>query len=133
MSFVLDVTSMITYLSDLPGSDIVEEILENAANGKARVYVNYITLSELYQVIGLEFSVRKANEIVATVKRWPVSLIPVEEGVALTAGRLAAEEEISLLDAIAVATAMDLGAALVTTNRRIGEIFDDTIILSERT
>ncbi len=133
MSFVLDVTAIITYLSDLRGSDLIEEMFERASEGKAEIYVNYLTLAELYQVIGSEYTTKKANEAVIAVKRWPINLIPVDEAIALSAGRIAVQSGLSIQDAVVVATAMDRDAAVVTSNPKIGEFFEDTIVLeSER-
>ncbi len=129
MSFVLDVTAIITYLSDLDGADLIEEMLDRASEGKAKVFVNCLTLAELYQVIVREYTTKKANESVIAVKRWPVNLVPVDEGIALSAGRIAAQSGLPIQDAVVVATAMDKDGAVVTSNPRIGEFFDDTIVL----
>ncbi|GEM_PF-3909007 len=129
MSFVLDITAIITYLSDLKGADLLEEILEKASKGKARIYVNCLTISELYHVIGSEYTTKKANETVAAVKKWPISLVPLDEGIALSAGRIAVESGVSLQDAVVIATAMDKDAAVVTSNQKIAEFFEDTIVL----
>ena len=131
MSFVLDSSAVLTYLSDLPGSDLLDEILDNANSGKVKVYISYLTISELYYIIGSEFSPRKANDAIAAVKRWPVTFVPVDESIALAAGRLMAQEEISLQDAVVIATALDKGAALVTADEKLGEVFDDTIVLGQ--
>ncbi|MDK2373163.1 MAG: PIN domain-containing protein [Candidatus Korarchaeota archaeon] len=129
MSFVLDTTSIIIYLSDLKGADLVEELLERASRGKAEVYVSYLTLAELYHIIGREYTARMANEAIVAVKRWPISLVPVDESIALSAGRIAIQSDLHLQDAVVVATAMDKKAAVVTSNPKIGEIFDDIIVL----
>ncbi len=129
MSFVLDTTAIITYLSDLKGADLIEEMLEKASRGKAEIYVNYLTLAELYHVIGSEYTTKKANEAVVAVKRWPISLVPVDESIALSAGRIVVQSGLPLQDAVVIATAMDRDAAVVTSNPKIGEFFDDTIVL----
>ncbi len=129
MSFVLDTTAIISYLSDLRGSDLIEELLDNAAKGKAKVHVSYVTIAELYHVIGTEFSQKKANESVAAVKSWPVSLTQVDEGIALAAGRLMVQEEIPFEDAIVIATALDKKATVVTANPKLAQAFEDTIVI----
>ena len=131
MSFVLDTSAVLTYLSDLPGSDLIEEILDNAHSGKVRVYISYLTISELYYIVGSEFSPRKANDSIAAVKRWPASLVPVDEGIALAAGRMMVQRGIDLQDAIVIATALDKGAALVTADGGLSEVFEDTIVLGQ--
>jgi len=131
MSFVFDAMAILSYLSDLKGADLIDKILDSVILKEAKVFINYLTLSELYYVVGSEQGMSKANEAVVAVRKWPVEFVEVGESIALAAGRLMIKEDIPMHDAIVVATAIDRKAALVTPNPRLAEVYEDTILLGE--
>lgn len=103
--------------------------MNKAEKGNAKIYVSYLTIAELYHIISSEFSRRKANEAVAALKRWPISFVPVSESIALATGRMMVQEGVAIQDAVVIATALEKGAALVTSDQKLGKAFKDTIII----
>ncbi len=131
MSFVLDTSSILTYLTGKKGSSLIEELLDKAILKEASLYINYLAVSELYYLVGSELEMSKANEVIATIRRWPVKLIEVNESIALAAGRLMIKKLLSIQDAISIATAIDKKASLITSNPKLVNVYGDVILIGE--
>ncbi len=129
MSFVLDTSAILVYLSNEKGSDLIEELLDKAVLKEASLYTSYLVISELYHLIGSELGISKANEAIVTVRRWPIELVEVGESIALAAGRLMVKDSLPIQDAITVATAIDKKASLITSNPKLASSYRDTIVI----
>ncbi len=131
MSFVFDISAILTYLTGEKGSNLIEELLDKAVLKEANIYASYLTMSELYHLIGGELGMSKANEVIVAIRRWPIELVEVNESIALAAGRLMLKEDLSMQDAVTVATAIDKKASLVTSNPKITSAYRDVILIGE--
>ena len=116
MRYVLDASAILLYLMGLDGADEVDRVLDRAIVGGEDVYICHLSLAEVYAAIADEFGVGKATNAIAAVRRWPVEFVPVDEVIALAAGRIMVVEEVSLEDAVALAVAKDRSATLLTAN-----------------
>lgn len=114
MRYVLDSFAVLAYLGGEKGSDKVEELLNEAEEGKTKVYMNYVNLGEVYYTIYREEGVDKANEAIVLVKRLPIEFVAVNERIALIAARIKATHNLSYADAYVVATAIEKEAEIVT-------------------
>ena len=112
-SYVLDTSAIFTLTKAEDGSDIVEDILSMAKKGKYSVYLSFISFMELYYVAWQEKNESAAKELVILVKSLPVQRIESNERITLSAGRIKANNKLSVADAFIAATAIDKGAVLV--------------------
>ena len=112
--YVLDSFAILAYLAEEEGADVVEDLLNKAENGKVSLYLNYVNLGEVYYITFREKDVNEANESIVLVKRMPIEFVPVDERIALIAGRIKATYSMSYADAFVVATAIIKEAEIVT-------------------
>ena len=100
-------------LQDEPGAEFVEAKLEQAASGQIIIAVSFVTLTEiLYKTIQLADK-RRADELIAVIKSWPVQVVHSVEALYISAGEIKTRSLISFADAFVVATAQRLGALLI--------------------
>lgn len=127
MNYVLDSFAVLTYLSDEEGADKVEELLERAERGEIKLFMNCVSLGEVYHILAREAGVAKANEAVAIVKRWNLEFVGVNESVALIAARTKAMHSLSYADAFVVATAIEKKGVIVTGDRELEGVYPDVL------
>lgn len=112
-SYVFDTSAIFAYIEDERGGDIVENILKLAKRGKARVYISFISLMELYYVTWQRKGEDIAKETIVLIKSLPLEVIESSERLILSAGRIKANHKLSVADAIIAATALEKSAGLV--------------------
>ncbi len=122
MRVVLDSYAVLTYIADDPGADKVEKYLKLAQNSKANLYMNVVNLGEVYYIIAKKKGIEVANTVIALLKREPITFVPVDERLALMAGRIKAFHKLSYADAFAVATAIDTDAILLTCDEEFRSV-----------
>jgi predicted nucleic acid-binding protein len=112
--YVLDSFAILAYLTGEEGADVVEDLLNKAEKGEAKLYMNYVNLGEVYYIIFREKDVNEANKSMVLIKRKLIDFVQVDERIALIAGRVKATYSMSYADAFAVATAIVKEAEIVT-------------------
>ncbi len=112
--YVLDSFAILAYFAEEEGADVVEDLLNKAEKGEAKLYMNYVNLGEVYYILFREKDVNEANEGVVLIKRKPIDFVQVDERIALIAGRVKATYSMSYADAFVVATAIVKEAKIVT-------------------
>lgn len=110
---VLDTSAIFSLLRDEPGSDFVEARLKEAAAGKAVVVASFVSLTEIFYNTMQLADRRRADELLALVKAWPVEFIYPDEALCLAAGEIKALFRISFADAFVAATARETNAVLL--------------------
>ena len=110
---VLDTSAILSVIQDEPGVDFVEARLEEGASSKIVIAVSFVSLTEiLYKTIQLADK-RRADELVAVIKSWPVEFVHSDEALCISAGEIKARFLISFADAFVAATAQRFGALLI--------------------
>ena len=116
-TFVLDACAMLAVLSNEAGADVVEEVYEKAASGKAVLTINKVNLLEVYYNLYRTYGKKRADEIHLEIKRLPIKIIhEISNEVFVEAGRLKATYKVSLADSIAVAQALVSSGELLTAD-----------------
>ncbi len=120
---VFDSQSLLKLYLGEPGSGRVVELLREVLEGKIEGRVNVVNLAEIYYILRRK-SKQAAEEKEANLKNYGVKVIPVDPDSSLwkTAASLKADHALSLADAFAAATAIELKSKLVTG---ADEEFDD--------
>ena len=110
---VLDTSALLSVIQDEPGADFVEARLEEGASGKIVIAASFVSLTEiLYKTIQLADK-RRADELVAVIKSWPVQFVHSDEALCIAAGEIKARFLVSFADAFVGATAQRFGALLI--------------------
>lgn len=111
--FLLDTSSLLTYIEDEEGSDIVNNLLIESENEQIIIFVSFISLVEIFYITIQEKGEEEAIERIKMIKSLAVEMIESNETFSLKAGRLKAQNKISFADAYIAATSIELGSILV--------------------
>jgi len=115
--YVLDACALVAYLNDELGSDIIERILNEAIANKALLSMGKVNLLEVYYGIFRDFGYEKADEVLTEIRSLPIQIISdLSDDVFREAGRLKAENKISLADSLALGLAIITGDHLLTSD-----------------
>jgi predicted nucleic acid-binding protein len=108
---------VIAYLSNEPGLDKVEDLFFRAEDGEISLYMHNLNLLEVYYGVRRAYGTEQAAKTLSDINALPVSFVPEIGGASfIEAGRLKASYRMSLADAVLVAEASILGAAVVTSD-----------------
>ena len=113
--YVLDACALIAFLNDEEGASIVEALLSEASVGNIELVMNSVNLLEIYYGVYRDDGVQEANSVIERISNLPLTIIDtLTDNVFYEAGKLKAENRISLADAIAIGEANVRNAELVT-------------------
>jgi predicted nucleic acid-binding protein len=113
-AYVLDAYAVLCYLQDEAGADEVAGLLNQAKKGETRLLLTWMNLGEVYYRVCRTRGETKAQEVLATIKEWPVTLLAGDEPLTVAAAGIKAAHALSYADAYAVAACLLHQAALVT-------------------
>jgi predicted nucleic acid-binding protein len=113
----LDSCSLITFFGDEEGSNIVDDLLNKAEKGETALFMSKVQLLEVYYDRIYVAGVDAAKERVLSILDAPITIVDtMTDNVLYEAGRFKTSYNMSLADAIGVATSKDLGAIFVTSD-----------------
>lgn len=117
---VVDAWAMLAFLrGEGVAATTMRRLLRRARSGRVRLVMNVINLGEVYYRIAQLENEQKAEEAIQLVREMPVQILAARESVVLAAARLKARHRLSYADAIAVATARDAEARVITGDPEI--------------
>ena len=115
--FILDACALIALLAGEKGAEKVRDIVQSAIDGKATVKINQINLLEVYYHIINIYDQNKADEMLKTIRKFPIEVIIGLEGNTFNeAGRIKSKYKIPLGDSIVVAECIIRKGTLVTSD-----------------
>jgi predicted nucleic acid-binding protein len=121
---LLDTSAILSFIEDEAGADFVEGKLEQASSGKCSIAASFVSITEiLYTTIQVSGK-RRADELVAIIKSWPIRFVYADEALCLAAGEIKAAFAVSLADAFVAATAQSLSALLIHKDREFESMGD---------
>lgn len=112
-SYVLDTSAILALRGDEPGADRVEAILRDAAAGKARVLVSFMSRLELLYRIARDEGEESAAQALRLLDASGVEWVSCDDEILRRAARLKAAGGLSIADAWIAATALLAGTPLV--------------------
>jgi len=112
--YVLDTFAIFTYLKDEPGAEEVGKLLRNGKRGRVELLVSWVSVTEVFYQTLRRDGLEAAHAVAATIKRWPVKLLPIGDKEALAAGWFKGKFRLSLGDAIVLGTAKVHSAKVMT-------------------
>jgi ribonuclease VapC len=123
--FVFDAFALLAYFENEPGAVFIQALIDRASQGEADLYLTVVNLGEiLYRLEHLR-GPQQPHVALSLIREWRLSIIPVDEALALAAARVKAERRMGYLDCFVVALAQQLDAAVVTGDpdfRRVGDL-----------
>jgi uncharacterized protein len=110
---VLDTSAMFALLRDEAGADLVETTLARGRAGKVTIVASFVSLTEIFYTSIQLGGGRRADELIAAVKSWPLEFIYPDETLCLAAGDIKSAFPVSFADAFVAATARESKAVLI--------------------
>jgi ribonuclease VapC len=123
MTYVLDAFALLAYFKNEPGAARIEQLLEEASQGQD-LLMSVVNLGEVVYKTTRQFNLERAKETLSKMRQHPITLVDVDEELALDAAALKGTYRISYADCIAAALAQRLGATLVTGDDGFRQIPD---------
>ena len=111
---VLDSYALISFYRKEPSAVRVKLLLTQAQSQKVTLYLSMVNLAEFYYKVIRELGKTHADEVLASVKMLPITLVSATDEIVLRAGQIKAEFPISLADCFAAATALSYNASVLT-------------------
>jgi len=115
--YVLDSYALFSYIEGEEGANIVAEILKDAINDKAEIFMSVINWGEVYYTVLREQDKNTADLYLKTIERYPIKIIDVNKLNTLEAAEFKAFYKMSYADAFAVSLAQNKKAILVTGDK----------------
>lgn len=110
---LLDTSAVIAALEGEPGCEDIRARLVAADSGRTELFLSFATVAEVYYITHHDHSAPKADDFLAILRGWPLTIVYADEALTLDAGRLKAAHAISFADSFIAATARQLDAELV--------------------
>lgn len=111
--YILDTSALLTYIEDEKGSDVIDEILIRAEKGEIRIYIAFVSLTEVYYITMQEKGESEALRRVNLIQSLSLTVEESNEDLNLKAGSLKAANRISLADAYIAALCQQHDGILV--------------------
>jgi len=112
--YVLDSYAVLAYLKEEAGYEMVLNRIEEANEGKNRLFMSLINLGEVLYIVERERGLFKAQEVLALIDELPITMESVDRELTLSAAHLKAQYPIAYADCFAVALAQQKEAVLIS-------------------
>jgi predicted nucleic acid-binding protein len=123
-AYVLDSFALLAYLQDEPAAPRIEQLFDDAANQKYRVFFSTINLGELLYIVERRGGIAKSQDTLALIRQLPIALVPTDEQTIFTAAHIKANHSMSYADAFVVAIAIQEDAIVVTGDPEFKSVED---------
>jgi len=108
---------MFAYLEGEKGAETVANILKDALNGKAEIFMSVINWGEIYYIVLREQGEAAAKLYLQTIERYPITIVNADSDLTLEAAKIKAFNKMSYADAFAVALSIERKAKLTTGDK----------------
>ena len=121
---LLDSYAILTLLNDEPGAQVVADLLRAGARDEDPLLVNEINVGEVFYIVAKYRSLGEAEHVLRHLETLPLEVVSNGYAEVIDAARVKARFPLSYADAFAVATAIRLGACVVTGDREFAAAED---------
>lgn len=119
--YVLDANALVRYFRRTPGFSTVENLLQQAKAGRARLSISVVNLCEVTYVLARYFGQEQTLRYIEIARR-AVESEEVSESVAMDTALLRIRYKLGLADCFAAELAMRTGATLVTSDPELAKL-----------
>lgn len=113
-NFVLDSYAMLAYFRNEPGGEKIEQILNEAAEGKHNLFMTCINAGEVYYTAYRKDGSDKAVLVWKVMQQFPITIAEVDSAFTLKAANIKARHKLSFADAFAASLTISKKATLLT-------------------
>lgn len=115
--FVLDASALIAFFEDLPGAERIEDLIAQAVDSKARLYICVINWGEVCYSLARARGAQAARKALSSVRQLPIEVVDADSELTEQAVALRSDFEISYSSSFAAALARLRKANLVTVDK----------------
>lgn len=102
---------MLAYLQGESNGVRVREIFQSVG---PNVYMSLINVGEVLYITERKKGIRKAQEVLASIRQLPIEVLPADEQTVFAAAHIKANYTVSYADAFAIIAAQRVGGTVVT-------------------
>lgn len=113
-NILFDSHAILKFYQDEDGADKVEKLLISSHQGDIKAYISEINLGEVYYMTIRRLGLAFARSHLEQFSELPIQVIPPSSDIILSASEIKAEYAISYADCFAIATALKVGASIIT-------------------
>ena len=117
--FVLDTFAMLAYLQGERNGVRVRGIFQS---GSQNIYMSLINVGEVLYITERKQGIRKAQEVLASIRQLPIDLLPADEQTIFAAAHIKANYTVSYADSFAIVAAQTVGGTLMTGDPEFGAV-----------
>ena len=126
---VLDAHALLAYLQGEAGSEIVLDVLVEAATSGSRLLVTSVNVGEVLYTVLREYGPTRLEETEAALDELPLETVPADMPLAREAALLKATRKMSYADCFAAALAKQRGGRVVTGDPEFRAVEDVVEVL----
>ena len=115
-TYVVDASALLRFIEDEPGAARVEELLNQARNGNARIVVSAVNWGEVFYLLARAKGEDQAVSYSIQFRNLPVEIIPSDWHRAESAGLFREKLRLPHADSFAGSLAAEQSAVLVTAD-----------------
>ncbi len=123
---LLDSYAILALLNDEPGAQVVADLLREGARDEDLLLVNEINVGEVFYIVAKHRSLGEAEHVLRHLETLPLEIVSNGYAEVIDAAKVKARFPLSYAEAFAVATAIRLGACVVTGDREFAAV-EDTV------
>jgi ribonuclease VapC len=112
--YVLDAFAFMAYFENEPGAKRVEQILQDARDGKVRAFISIINLGEVIYNTERKHGLNKAQDTLALIQAMPVEVLPADDQTVFAAAHIKANHPVSYADAFVIVAAQKIDGVIMT-------------------
>lgn len=113
-NYVLDSFALLAFFRDESGADIVEQLLNDAAEDKHELFITTVNAGEVFYMSHRKDGAIKAAFVWEAMKKFPLHFIEIDLEFSLEAAKIKASHKLSFADAFAAALTIQKKGTLVT-------------------
>lgn len=111
--YILDTSALLAYMEDEDGTEYIESLLIEAEKGEAVLHIAFISLTEVFYITAREQNESVALDRIKLIQSLAVQIHESYENLNTHAGRLKANNNISIADAYIAALCQEQNGILV--------------------
>jgi len=114
--YVLDADSIIAFLENRPGANVIEDLLGRSIGAHRPILMSVVSWGAVFQMILKSHGEAAAENKMRELQQLSIDFVVADDAMCLLAASIATKLDLPYADSFAVATARQRKATLVTLN-----------------
>ena len=112
--YVIDSYAMVAFFENEPGASVVEKVLQELFDSKARAWMSVVNWGEVYYNAYREQGQETAESTLRQLEKYPIEIVPADQDLTKAAAVFKGEYRIAYADCFAAALAKKMKAIVLT-------------------